>query len=70
MLGVYYRPPDSPRAVEEGICRDILDKCRENRVVVVGDFNLPGVDWKVPRAGGSDGEEFVRCVLEVSLEPR
>jgi len=68
MLGVYYRPPNSPREVEERICQEILDMCRKNRVVVVGDFNFPGIDWKVLRAGGLDGEEFVKCVLEGSLE--
>ena len=68
LLGVYYRPPNSPKSVEEGICRGILDRCRKNRVVVVGDFNFPGVNWRGPRAGGTEGEEFVNCVMEGSLE--
>ena len=68
MLGVYYRPPNSPREVEERICQEILDRCKKNRVVVAGDFNFPGIDWKSRRAGNLNGEEFVKCVQEGALE--
>eukprot|EP00061_Rhincodon_typus_P010747 g35270.t1 len=64
MLGVFYRPPNSPRDTEEQICNQILERCEKSRVVVVGDFNFPLIDGDSLRARGSDGEQFVRCVQE------
>eukprot|EP00061_Rhincodon_typus_P001422 g14754.t1 len=62
MLGVFYRPPNSPWETEEQICHQILEKCDRSKVVVVSDFNFPLIDWECLRARGSDGEQFVRCV--------
>eukprot|EP00061_Rhincodon_typus_P009172 g32448.t1 len=64
MLGVFCRPPYSPRETEEQICSQILEKCENSRVVVVGNFNFPLIDWDSLRARGSDGEQFVSCVQE------
>jgi len=64
LLGVFYRPPNSNRDVEEQIGRQILDKCRSNRVVVMGDFNFPSIDWNHLSAYSLDGADFVRCVQE------
>ena len=64
LLGVFYRPPNSNRDVEEQIGKQILERCSNNRVVVMGDFNFPNIDWNIPRVRGLDGEEFVRCVQE------
>ena len=64
LLGVFYRPPNSSRDVEEQIGKQILERCDNNRVVVMGDFNFPNIDWNIPRVRGLDGEEFVRCVQE------
>ena len=68
MLGVYYRPPNSQREIEEQICRQILARCKSNRVVVVGDFNFPYIDWDSLSARGVDGAEFVRSVQEGFLK--
>ena len=64
LLGVFYRPPNSDRDVEERIGKQILERCNNNRVGVMGDFNFPNIDWNLPKARGLDGEEFVRCVQE------
>ena len=64
LLGVFYRPPNSNREVEEQIGKQILERCSNSRVVVMGDFNFPNIDWNIPRVRGLDGEEFVRCVQE------
>jgi len=41
MLGVYYRPPNSQQVIEEQICRQILERCQNNEVVVVGILTFP-----------------------------
>ena len=37
LLGVFYRPPNSNRDVEEEIAKQIMDRCGGHRVVVMGD---------------------------------
>ncbi|XP_067904856.1 uncharacterized protein [Heterodontus francisci] len=64
LLGVFYRPPNSNRDTEEQIGRQILERCRSNRVVVMGDFNFPNIDWNLLSANSLDGADFVRCVQE------
>ena len=68
MLGVYYRLPNSQQEIEEQICRQILARCKSNRVVVVGDFNLPYINWYSLSAWGVDGAEFVRSTQEGFLK--
>jgi len=68
MLGVYSRPPNSQWVVEEQLCRQIFEQCNKNRVVVVGDFNFPYIDWDSLSARGLDGAEFVRTVREGFLK--
>jgi len=41
-----------------------LARCISNRVVVVGDFNLPYIDWDSLSASGVDGAEFVQSIEE------
>ncbi|XP_062920044.1 uncharacterized protein LOC134354760 isoform X1 [Mobula hypostoma] len=67
LMGLYYRPPNSQRELEEQICREIADNCRKQKVVVVGDFNFPHVDWDSHTVRGLDGLEFVKCVQESFL---
>ena len=64
LLGVYYRPPNSNREVEEEIAKQIMDRCGGHRVVIVGDFNFPNIDWNLCRSNSSDGAVFVQCVQE------
>ena len=66
LLGVFYRPPNSSRNVEERIARMILEKSESNRVVVMGDFNFPNIDWESYSSSTLDGSVFVQCVQEGS----
>ncbi|PLS49478.1 hypothetical protein CYV29_15670, partial [Carnobacterium maltaromaticum] len=68
MLGLYYRPPNSEREIEVQICKQIMERCRSNRVVVIGDFNFPNIDWDSLSVRGPDGAEFVRSIQEGFLE--
>ncbi|XP_062923290.1 uncharacterized protein LOC134356332 [Mobula hypostoma] len=64
LVGLYYRPPNSQRELEVQICREIAGNCRKHKVVVVGDFNFPYIDWVSHTVRGPDGLEFVKCVQE------
>ena len=68
LVGVYYRPPNSQRELEEQICREIVGNCRKHKVVVVGDFNFPHIDWDSHAVKGLDGLEFVKCVQDSFLD--
>ena len=65
LFGIYYRPQNSREEVKESICRQIMETCRTSRVVIVGDFNYPKVDWE---KWGTEGEKFLQCVQENFLE--
>eukprot|EP00061_Rhincodon_typus_P016444 g44663.t1 len=42
--GLYYRPPNRQRVIEQQICGQITEHRKNNRVVEVGDFNFPYTD--------------------------
>ncbi|XP_059807673.1 uncharacterized protein LOC132381975 [Hypanus sabinus] len=46
LIGVYYRPPNGERELEEQICKEIADICIKHKVVIMGDFNFPHIDWE------------------------
>ncbi|XP_069768195.1 uncharacterized protein [Narcine bancroftii] len=64
LIGVYYRPPNGPRKLEEQICREIMYMCENHKVVIMGDFNFPHIDWDTHTVRGLHGLEF-DCVLNV-----
>ena len=64
LMGLYYRPPNSQRELEEQISREIADSCKKHKVVIVGDFNFPHINWDSHTVKGLDGVEFVKCVQE------
>ena len=58
LIGLYYRPPNSRREIEEQICKEITDSSKKNRVVIVGDFNFPNIDWDSHSIRGLDEEKY------------
>ena len=44
--------------------RDLLTELRDDRVLLMGDFNYPGVDWVRSDYGGAspEGVMFVECL--------
>ena len=46
MLEVYYRLPNCQQEIEEQICRQILARCKSNRVIVVGDLTKLSESYK------------------------
>lgn len=46
------------------MCRQILERCKVNRVVEVSD----NVNYNFLNSRSLDGDEFVRCIQEVFLK--
>jgi hypothetical protein len=42
-----YRPPNQAVDVDDRILREISDCCTNNNVIIIGDFNAPGIDWEI-----------------------
>ena len=68
LIGVYYRPPNGECELEVQMCKEIADICSKHKVVIVGDFNFPHVDWEAHSVKGLDGVEFVKCVQDSFLQ--
>eukprot|EP00061_Rhincodon_typus_P013575 g40025.t1 len=45
-----------------------MERCNNNRVIVVGDFNFPNINSDSLRARGLDKAEFAKCIQEVFLK--
>lgn len=62
ILVAVYGPPGSDFAFLHNLYHR-LEEYRNQKIILVGDFNLPDVDWDRLRAGSRDGE----ILLELSL---
>uniref|UniRef100_A0A4W3GAF0 Coiled-coil domain-containing protein n=1 Tax=Callorhinchus milii TaxID=7868 RepID=A0A4W3GAF0_CALMI len=56
------------KEIEEQICNQIADRCKANRVVIMGDFNYPNIDLQNTSIKGKAGQRFIDCVQENVLE--
>ncbi len=62
MLHLIYRPPSAPA---DSICELVrLVKEADRNSIMIGDFNLPGIDWERGEAKGRAAEfyEAVQCL--------
>lgn len=50
-----YMPPSRQWKLEEQICQDFADNCKNNRIVIGGDFNFTNIDWDCHGANGLHG---------------
>eukprot|EP00061_Rhincodon_typus_P015920 g43866.t1 len=46
------------REIKKQVCKEISVICKNNRVVMVGDFNFPNMHWDCHSDEGLDEEEF------------
>ena len=65
---IVYRAPSNSPDVNESLNACILDFCSEKEVIVLGDFNLPTIDWSNPTLHCPPlGRAFLDTFLTVGL---
>ena len=64
-----YRPPSNPPDVNDSVLRLISDFCADKEVILVGDFNLPTIDWCTdpPRATSTTDCSFLDTFISLGL---
>ncbi|KAK4810854.1 hypothetical protein QYF61_008826 [Mycteria americana] len=62
MVGVCYRPPNQDEEADEIFCKQLGEVSRSLALVLLGDFNLPGVCWKYNTAERKQSRRFLECV--------
>jgi len=67
LWGAFYRPPNSGVDYDRCMLDQIANTCKYNDVVIVGDFNLPLIDWKTEKANNSKGQLFLDTVQDSFL---
>ena len=65
ILHVVYRSPNSSKKNDEDLCQWVGKMRGPN--VIIGDFNLPDIDWHNDQAG-SKGREFFEVTMEQFME--
>ena len=66
-IGLYYRSPNSSSMNNDLLLKSISKFCDESgdNVVILGDFNLPRINWANNRAThGYLEESFIECIME------
>ena len=64
IVGVYYRPPNQHREVDEIFCRHLGEISRLLALVLVGDFNFPDICWKYNTAEQDQPRRFLERVAD------
>ncbi|GAB0210390.1 mitochondrial enolase superfamily member 1 [Grus japonensis] len=62
VVGVYYRPPDQEEEVDEAFYRQLEVASRSQALVLMGDFNHPGICWKDNRARHAQSRGFLQSI--------
>jgi hypothetical protein len=61
-----YRPPSSVQDNTAELC-EIL-RCIDKNTVIIGDFNMPGIDWTAEQSRDTRGRELLETVVEEGLQ--
>ncbi len=68
ILCTAYVPPSAPVNYMESLCSYIAELVEKNEnVVVVGDFNLPDVDWNTIQGSSPCADKFCETIFECNL---
>lgn len=69
LLGVFYRPPDFVDFVPA--FSDVLSLIRSRfpnkQLVILGDFNYPGIEWNIPYGSTNEESSFIDTCLKFGL---
>ncbi|KAK4810895.1 hypothetical protein QYF61_013303 [Mycteria americana] len=61
-VGVYYRSPSQDVSADELFCRQLGEISGSVALVLMGDFNFPGIDWEYHTAGTSKSGKSLKFV--------
>ncbi|XP_028941571.1 actin-related protein 6-like, partial [Antrostomus carolinensis] len=61
VVGVYYRPYDQDEEVDEAFYRQLAAAPQLQALVLMGDFNYPGISWNAYTASHSQSRRFLQC---------
>ena len=59
-LGIVYRPPHQNQETDNNLMCEIREGCK-NKTLILGDFNLPDIDWNVNVGENAESEAFLEC---------
>jgi len=73
-VGVYYRPPDQEKEVDEAFYKQLKTASQSQALVLVGDFNHPDISWEDHTARHSQSRRFLQSIndnflMQVVEEP-
>ena len=67
---VVYRPPSNTLVMDQELIDYIISSCAHGSVCLMGDFNLPTVNWDLdpPSASSFRDQAFLNCFAELGLK--
>jgi ribonuclease P/MRP protein subunit RPP40 len=71
IVGNVYRPPNVCREQDELLCKLIKEACQAKEVILMGDFNLPGINWENLESSDEDSlfvNTFQDCFLQQMVQ--
>ena len=60
LVGCFYRAPGGKEEEEGGVHEEFKRTCGKGRLLVMGEFNLPGIDWE--QGNGRADEDFLDLI--------
>ena len=67
LVGCFYKAPGVKEEEEGGVHEEFKRACDKGRVLIMGDFNLPGIDWVQEQGKDRVDEDFLVLVEDCFL---
>jgi len=70
LIGVCYRSPNSEFSDQRNndmLC-ELIEEVRGRPLLIMGDFNYPGIDWSTSQGQTRDSQQFLNSVEEKFLD--
>lgn len=66
--GVIYRPPGQEEELDKNLLQDINKMALKGEVIIMGDFNLPDVNWEESSASSTRSRDILNSLQGASLK--
>jgi len=66
-MGVCYRPLNQGEEMDEAFYEQFAEVTQSPALILVGDFNFPGICWKYDTAQRKQSKRFLECVEDSFL---